>query len=229
MPALIAWGIWSACIIAMAIAMALIASAPGERVPSGSTLSSMAWFIPLGLSFATVGALVESRRPGHVIGRLMLAGGVSNAVQMVLAGYAVRALFAEPGLPGGPLAAWLFNVIAGSLATVVALIIFTFPDGRVPLGRARIGLVLMSLGMILLVLISALRPGPVLLLPAIDNPMAVAAVGRHTTELIAIFLVLSTLTLVLGVSTFGERLRHAVGVEKHTWTRPPRERRSRAH
>lgn len=56
MPALIAWGIWSACIIAMAIAMALIASAPGERVPSGWTLSSMAWFIPLGLSWFLAGA-----------------------------------------------------------------------------------------------------------------------------------------------------------------------------
>jgi len=199
----------------MAVAMALIASVPGERLPSGWTLTSMAWFIPLGLSFATVGALIEWRRSGHAIGRLLLFGGMVNVAEMALAAYAVHALFGERHLPAGEIAAWLFNVIAVGLTGVpFVLIVFLFPDGRVPLHRSRIGLVLALLTFPSSGLVFSLRPGPLIVFPAIDNPVPAAFVGRHGTELMSIYVVLGVLVFILGVSTLRERARRATGVEK---------------
>jgi hypothetical protein len=211
--AIVALAACSLSVVVMTVAMSLIAAVPAERLPSGWTLTAMAFFIPLGLSFTAVGALIEWRRPGHLIGRLMIYGGLNNSAQMAFAAYAVRALFGTPPLPGGQVSAWLFSVIATGLGLAMALIVFLFPDGRASLRRARIGVILTFVAVIPGVLI-AFRPGPLMLIPVIANPVSLSIVGDHEVEVEAIYILLAASVTALGISTLWERARRAHGPEK---------------
>ena len=62
-------------------------------------------------TFATLGALIVSRRPGNVIGWIFFACGVSGGVLMFSRQYATVALAPDgPTLPVVTLAAWLANL-----------------------------------------------------------------------------------------------------------------------
>lgn len=212
--ALVAASVWSVNTALMGAAMALIASVAVGRAPSGWSAIEMAWFIPLGLSFATVGALIEWQHPSHAIGRLMLFGGTVSSVQMASAAYAIRAMYAGSPLPAGEVAAWLFNTIAIGLGIAIVLIVFLFPDGRVPLRRGRIGVALTLILFPASMLLTGLRPGPLLLLPAIENPFPVAIVGRYEPLLMLAVFVPGTIAFLLAISTLLERARRAAGVER---------------
>ena len=54
-------------------------------------------------TFATLGALISSRRPGNVMGWIFLATGILGGVQMFSGQYATVALVPDgPTLPGAP-------------------------------------------------------------------------------------------------------------------------------
>lgn len=212
--ALVGAGVWSANAVLMAAAMALIASVPAERAPSGWSAIEMAWFIPVTLSFATVGALIEWQHPGHLIGRLMLFGGSVSSIQMASAAYAVRAVFGGSDLPAGEIAAWLFNTIAVGFGIAVWLIVFLFPDGGVRSRRGRIGVALTLILFPATVLLTGLRPGPLLLMPVIENPFPLAVVGRYEPVLLAAVFVPGAIAFALAVSTLLERARSAAFVER---------------
>jgi len=200
-------------------ALSVVASLPGERLPYGARVVDLALFLPLAISFATVGALVVWRRPANVIGRLLVLGGVVLAVQFAVAAYAIRALFGAPSLPGGEAAAWIFNIVGVGLGSVFILVVYLFPDGRITLLRTRVGLVLIAFAHIPLVLLMGFRPGPLLNLPAVESPLAIAAVGRYTGELVIIFMVWVIVVLALGFSTLRERARRSgpVGRQQIKW------------
>jgi signal transduction histidine kinase len=76
-----------------------------------------------------VGALIVSKHPGHPIGWLFIADGLSTAVAADAAqGWGLRA--AEHGWPGGPFAEWiaLSSWIVG--APLGVLLFLWFPDGH---------------------------------------------------------------------------------------------------
>ena len=58
-------------------------------------------------TFATLGALIVSRRPTNIIGWIFLLPGVGFGVQLVSGQYASVALLSSETLPAGALAAWL--------------------------------------------------------------------------------------------------------------------------
>ena len=62
-------------------------------------------------AYATVGAVVASRRPGNWVGWLCLAMGAVLAFHGAGTDYAARALKLDPGsLPAGVVAAWIGDV-----------------------------------------------------------------------------------------------------------------------
>ena len=82
-------------------------------------------------AFAGTGFLILGRHPRYVIGWLLLAVGVENALALDLAqGYGLRA--AAEGWPGGPVAEAI--VMAGWLpqAPALVLIVLLFPTDRLP-------------------------------------------------------------------------------------------------
>lgn len=84
------------------------------------------------MAFPVVGALIVSRHPGHPIGWLFLAAGLSNALQILFSGYGSYSLAADPPrLPGGVVASWLADVIwLPSVAVATTFLFLLFPDGR---------------------------------------------------------------------------------------------------
>src|SRR5215204_3981915 len=89
-------------------------------------------------TFATLGALISSRRPGNVMGWIFLATGILGSVQIFFGQYATVALAPDGlSLPGGALAAWLAMLTQNSFPISIIFLVLLFPDGRLPSRRWR--------------------------------------------------------------------------------------------
>lgn len=125
----------AATAIVIAATVATVPEVAGGREPA-----AFAWLAVLGLfliPYTTVGALIEDRRPGQVVGRICLAIGVLLGVGGLLLVAAVTLDFL-PGWPP-PLGAALTFVGTTILVLVLLLgeplLVSRFPDGREP-GRS---------------------------------------------------------------------------------------------
>jgi Na+-transporting NADH:ubiquinone oxidoreductase subunit NqrB len=126
----LAWVGWAVTISLVAGALVLgLANRP--EAPLYETTSTI-----INPTFATLGALIVSRRPGNVIGWIFLACGVSGGVLMFSGQYATVALAPEnPTLPGVAIAAWLANLAQGSFVVSILFPVLLFPDGMLPSRR----------------------------------------------------------------------------------------------
>jgi hypothetical protein len=128
----VAWGICALYWIAITVGYALRMS-HGVGFP---ILDEVGWRIGYG-SFATVGAVIASRRPRNVLGWILCAVGLSSAVAGFAQDYAAYALLdREEWLPGGLVMGWLGSwpwYIAFLL--IVTFLPLLFPDGRLPSRR----------------------------------------------------------------------------------------------
>jgi hypothetical protein len=122
----LAWSLWLV-IVAVAVALSLISALDdGLAVFFAYTV-----FV---LAFATVGALVASRRPGNPLGWILLGAGLSY----VLGGTSEQVV--EDGGNGGweTLFAWIGSwVWIAGIAPVATFGLLLFPDGRPPSPRWR--------------------------------------------------------------------------------------------
>ncbi len=128
-------------------------------------------------AFATVGALVASRRPENPIGWILCAVGLSNLLWAFASKYAIYALVTREGsLPGAEAMAWLgMGWIAtlgwGLMATFLPLL---FPTGRLVSPRWRPVAWLTAIVLALAIVAQAIAPRPMTEeTPAIINPLGV--------------------------------------------------------
>src|SRR3954470_7305763 len=154
---LLAWGMW-ALFLAMGIGSSIVTNL---NRPEGFSLGNQVIFLPF-LLFATVGAIVASRRPDNRIGWLYLTIGLLAAFTAI--GEAVQeAQFPEQGLGRAGLellwgltnAAWY-----PTIALLATLAILWFPDGRPPTRRWRWVEIAVKASTIVITLSFALIPGP---------------------------------------------------------------------
>jgi hypothetical protein len=131
---------WIACGICVAYWLA-IGAGYALRLAGGTAFpvpDELGWRIGYG-SFATVGAIIVSRRPRNVLGWVLCAIGASSAVAGFAQDYASFALLGrQEWLAGGLLMGWLGSwpwYIAFGLVTTFLLLLF--PDGRLPSPRWR--------------------------------------------------------------------------------------------
>jgi two-component system, NarL family, sensor kinase len=83
-----------------------------------------------------VGALIVARRPGHVLGPLLAAGGLGAAVAAAAAPYAVYDR--EVGeLPAAAWIGWISEFVIAPILLIPTIGFLVFPDGRLPSGRWR--------------------------------------------------------------------------------------------
>jgi hypothetical protein len=130
--ALLAWSVWTLCVVLAAIAVVL-----ALLTPPGSTKSSSNWGVFLSMSllvYPTVGAFLASRRPENLIGWLLCAIGflfVMEGFALVYAGYS---LSVEPdSLPGEQIALWVSGWFDLPMVFVgAALLVLLFQDARTP-------------------------------------------------------------------------------------------------
>ncbi|MDQ3659385.1 MAG: hypothetical protein M3338_06890 [Actinomycetota bacterium] len=166
----IAWSLWAATLALVAGALVLgLANSPG--VPLYEVPSAI-----ITPTFATLGALISSRRPGNVIGWIFLATGVFGGVNMFSGQYATVTLVPDdPTMPGSTLAAWFATLAQNSFVVSILFLVLLFPDGRLLSRRWRP--LAWAIGMFIAVslVIVALSPGPFADFPSANNPFGVEA------------------------------------------------------
>ena len=191
----------------IAVGLTLLALVPAGRAPVGATLADALPVLPLPLSAATVGALIGWQRPGNRIGWLLSMLGLVPACQFLAAGYAAFGLVSEHRLPQANVAAWIFSWSGVAIGLFAYLLLFEFPDGRLPLRRTRIGVACAVTATVSLWVGLAILPGTLFNMSGVRNPFGLAGQEALVIALVGAAGILFPMTVLLGASTV--RVRYA--------------------
>jgi hypothetical protein len=122
---------WLAAVVLAAFSLVLLALGSTVFGLENSPGWLMAALYLASVSLPTVGALVTIRRPGNLIGPILLAAGVSLFLWFSSSAYATYALVVRPDLPGGVFAIWLAGWAPFPYAlALLDFIPLLYPDGR---------------------------------------------------------------------------------------------------
>ena len=209
---------WALALLSFAVSGVLrLLNASTPTVEPRTPLVLDFWYLLLFMSFATVGALVASRRPGNAIGWIFCYLGVSFPLVGAGEEYALYALVTEPGsLPGGEGLVWLAAVLSGPIVfAVFALVLLLFPEGRLLSRRWRLVIWLDLIAAVCL-LAWAFEPGPLenLGLVRLANPFGVERLAALLGTLGMVGLLLTLAVAVAGGISLVVRFRRARGVER---------------
>jgi hypothetical protein len=164
----LAWGLWAATVSLVGGAL-LLGLANRPELP---LFDAPLTIIPP--TFATLGALISSRRPGNVMGWIFLAAGILGGVQIFSGQYATVALAPDgSALPGGALAAWCAMLAQNSFPVSILFLVLLFPDGMLPSSRWRPLAWAMGVFLLTTLVVGALSPGPFPEFPSASNPFGV--------------------------------------------------------
>jgi hypothetical protein len=163
----IAWSVW-AMILGLIAGGLLIGVTNRPEAPLYDYWIESTLITP---TFATLGVLIVSRRPGNVIGWIFLILSVAGSLQMFFGQYATVALISDSKqLPGGAFAAWLSTLMQSTFVYPILFLILLFPTGKLLSPRWRV--VGWAAGVVIVasVVTLALRPGPIENFPSARNP-----------------------------------------------------------
>jgi hypothetical protein len=154
-----------------AVALRIVDPAPIVPSTFGFGDLSLVSFGVLGVSFASVGAMLVVRLPRNAVGWCMVVVGASYALTALAAAVTFSAVAEGPvGAANAGIAGWfavLFSMI-GSLIFVLALI---FPTGRGPTPAWDRWIVATAIALPVVIVVGFLiRPGPLQTFATIDNP-----------------------------------------------------------
>ncbi len=123
----LAWSLW-AVTLALVVGGLLLGVANRPEAPLYEYWLESTLINP---TFATLGALIISRRPENVIGWIFCVSSIAGGIQMFSGQYATVALFSsETRLPGGAVAAWLSTLMQTSVVAAALFLILLFLTGR---------------------------------------------------------------------------------------------------
>jgi hypothetical protein len=208
----LAWGLWALGIAFDVLGVTLFAL--GDDALSATAKAGLVASMIPALAFATVGAVIVSRRPGNPIGWLCCAIGLGLSISTFAGQSAYTTLAADPSrIPGG-LVLYGFGGLAYELSwDLMALLLLVFPTGRLPSPRWRPFAWAAGALLAICALLGPFAPGPVAPgLPA--NPLGIKALGgvRQIVYGVATA-VLAAVALAAAVSLVA-RYRRAVGAER---------------
>ena len=171
------WSILGLTVAAWIAAMAIRLTRPViSAVMDSSQQTVDGAFNAVLLVFAAIGALVAVRQPRNPIGWLLFAMGVLKIIGFLALEYAIYSLFWRPEvLPGGEVAAWLWNFAYVPLFLALPFILLLFPNGLLPSPRWRWLAVLLSINGLALSVAAGVanweQRGPGLLTGEFDTPV----------------------------------------------------------
>lgn len=147
---------------------------PAPILPTtfGAGPTNMVLIALLGITWATVGALLVLRRPGNPVGRIMVVVGLGLALSVLTVAVAFASL--ATGTVVGRQVASLAGALTSLLTPILVLVLYLpmiFPTGRGTTPRwDALGRVFLGIGLTLATL-QVVHPGDVHLLPGIPNPI----------------------------------------------------------
>ena len=193
---------------------------PSPVLPStfGFGDTALVGFAVLGVSFASVGALLVVRRPGNIIGWIMVAIGIGYAVGVFWAAVTFSLAAHPSAIPWLDLraTAWL-TVLFTSIGGLVFALGFIFPTGR---GQTptwdRWLKVAAVLSPVMFISVFLIRPGALHVFPTIDNPFGFGLdlrpwLGEDVSERIS---AMAVFFVPLVVWSIVDRYRRAGRVER---------------
>jgi signal transduction histidine kinase len=205
------WGFTVAVAVAAAVFLML---GPGQPLRDDMLggVGGAAWQL-LALAYATVGALIVSRLPGHRVGWLFAVLGLLLALSGLTYAYASWGLYAQGGeVPGLAPAAIGWGL---AILPLMGLSLLLFPDGRLPSRRWRPVAATSGLAIVGFVAGAVLRPGTFdAPFDSLSNPLGVPGTRELMDELIGYCWLLTYVSLGLGVCALALRLRGARGDER---------------
>jgi signal transduction histidine kinase len=160
---------------------------------------------------AATGALIVSRHPRHLIGWLLLALGLGNALASDLAqGYGVRAV--AEGWPAGTVGEAIYTASVFPQGPALVLIALLFPTNRLPGRRWWLVVAVGAVGAVVATVGFVLSPqaGPTYVTGT--NPYAVSTLPT-TAIYLAGFAVMAVVMVAAFVAT-GLRFRRSTGIER---------------
>jgi hypothetical protein len=169
----IAWSLGAVSVALMALALALLLLSGSAALPSElGSLWGTAVQITVDFALPILGGLIASRRPDNLIGWIVCAAAVANAMDYFADGYATYTLLAEPNsLPGGLVAAWVSNWVPMLALGLLPFFLLLFPTGRLPSRHWRPVAVFAALVYVVLPVGYAVLPGPLITFPSVENPL----------------------------------------------------------
>jgi signal transduction histidine kinase len=209
----LALGLWSAAILFTAVGLTFLALSPSVRVGQGFGFRGFPAIFAV--SFASVGALIASRRPQNPIGWLLLGTGLGSGLQVLGEEYAVWGILAHHEAPGAVVASWITGWIwlpvTASVAVYVPLL---FPTGRLRSARWRPVLYIGAAGFVLFAIGVAFLPGTIENLPSTPNPYGLAGARDLLNVVAGIGAILYAASAALALASLVLRFRDAVGDER---------------
>jgi hypothetical protein len=136
----VGWLAWGLAVALAAADLTLLIMTRATPIPRGGAprMVTAGWQLLLLVIFATMGALIVTRRPTNRIGWSFLAAGLGLAIQAFATEYAIYTLRTDPGvLPGGRWLAWLRWVSFPAFTSALAALLLLFPTGRLVSPRWR--------------------------------------------------------------------------------------------
>ena len=136
-------------------------------------------YITAFLLFALVGCLLVWHRPSNPLGWLLTLGGLAVVLSAALDAYAYAVLVSGDLVgPGAVWARWTQSwLYAGGWGAVTAFPLLLLPGGRLPSPRWRPVGILTGILVVLSVLVTALRPGPIGDEVPAQNPVGLEGFG----------------------------------------------------
>jgi hypothetical protein len=218
-PTGLAWALWVLTLLGLAATLWL------DRLLRQAGYPELAYLwgtgnLPLlvaGVSAATVGAVVASRRPRHKVGWLLVALGLSNSAAGFAFAYTRYGLVARPGaLPGADYLAGFANSGVFVYLSCAGFILLLTPTGSLPSARWRWWARIEAAALTVAFLSSMLHPMPLYPeYPEIGNPLGVPALADGPLE--AAFPAGALLILAglpVGAVSLLLRFRRARGLER---------------
>jgi hypothetical protein len=210
-PAVAVWGASAAGLVVALLALA-------EALPSGLAAGFVFVSTALVLSTVTVGAVLVTRLPRHIVGWLLLAGGLSLAVSDGAAALADYGLNVHPGSVPGAVWFAVVGAATGSLyiGPLAGFVPMYFPTGRLPSPRWRIVLPLAIGATVTSTIGSGLNPFTAGTYPSgVTNPLALGgSAGQLAALLNTATTILGTPALLLVIAALVVRYRRAMGIER---------------
>ncbi len=213
-PGVLAWTLWALVMLALAAVpwsdhLLRLAGRPDLRQWDARPALG-------GVSAATVGAVLASRRPRHPVGWLLLAFALSLVVTGAAAQYLAHGLLARPeALPAARYAALYYPATVFTALILLGFVLLLTPTGSLPSPRWRRWAGAIVAVPVALLVVVTLAPGSVdPYYQAVGGPFDFRGLGGVVLVANQVALAVTTLAVVVAAGSLVVRFRRARGIER---------------